>query len=199
MELTPECVVFHPQGKDPVWLKIETPILTVRRQGPARQQGEVTSGPSHLLRSPRHLRTHTHPQISTYSCVHCHLCSDAASVPEERAEAFVTTPDRGADNPRRRVHHRLPGGGGRGCLGPGVGGHSGQLRGSSGGQQSSAGLGDPPSRPREHPASHMCTVHGRTRGRRAQEGAGSRLQAPPCMRLAIRVSWLRWGHRRSPP
>lgn len=67
----------------------------------------------------------------------------------------MTTPDRGADNPRRRVHHRLPGGGGRGCLGPGVGGHSGQLRGSSGGQQSSPGLGDPPSRPQEHPASHI--------------------------------------------
>lgn len=44
--------MFHPQGKDPVWLKIETFILTVRRQAPARQQGEITSGPSQLLRSP---------------------------------------------------------------------------------------------------------------------------------------------------
>lgn len=105
--------MFHPQGKDPMWLKIDTSILTVRCQAPARQQGEVTSGPSHLLRSPRHLHTHTHPHVSTYSCVHRHLRSDAAPVPEERAEAFVMTPDRGADSPRRRVHHKLPGGGGR--------------------------------------------------------------------------------------
>ena len=39
-----EHVVFHPQGKDPVWLKIATFILTVRRQAPAPQQGEITSG-----------------------------------------------------------------------------------------------------------------------------------------------------------
>lgn len=122
----------------------------------------------------------------------------------------MTTPGRGADNPTRRVHHRLPGGGGR--PGPGVGGHSGQASGSSGGQQSRGGLGDPPSRPREHPASHVCMVHGQDggrerigRGRVAAAGSALRAAGRPGLLAEMGppppapLSWRRGGLSFTPP
>lgn len=173
--------MFHPQGKGPVWLKRETSILTVRRQAPARQQGEITLPfrASQLLRS---LGISGRTPIPWFALTPMSTTTDPRMPPQfPRSELRPLC--------RRRAEGLTTPGGASTTGFPGDGvswarcgrtQRAGQreLRGTA----EQRGAGDPPSRPREHPASHVSTVHGQDGGGRAQEGAGSRLRAPPCVR-----------------
>lgn len=108
----------------------------------------------------------------------------------------MSTPGRGADNPRRRVHHRLPGG--RGVSGQVWADTAGRSAGAQGDSRAAGGWG--PS-VQASGASRVPREHGSRTGRgREGTGRGGIAAAGSALRaLAVRVSWLRWGHHRLPP